>query len=140
MASRLLSTPTKSKAAQGPVVTDPQPKLRQISLRACLHLDTPDTPGTPEQTKRQYKARGTGGTFGGQRPPMAWHLKADFEQRRSAHQSEVQVKKATQPNSYAYRAYHKFLKEMLPLETEGSARDRFSRVVQTWKSQNTSVE
>ena len=88
----------------------------------------------------QYKARGTGGTFGGQRPPKAWHLKADFEQRRSAHQSGVQAKKATKSNSYADRAYHKFVKEMLPLETEGSGRDRFQRVVQKWKSQRTSAD
>ena len=140
MASRLLSTPTKSKAAQCPVVTDPQPKLRQLSLRVCLHLDPQDTAGTPEKPKRQYKARGTGGTFGGQRPPKKLHLKRDVEQRCSAHQSEVHAKKATKSNSYADRAYHKFVKEMLPLETEGSARDRFRRVVQKWKSQRTSAD
>ena len=132
MASLLLSTPTKSKAAQGPVVTDPQPKLRQLSLRVCLHLDPQDTAGTPEKPKRQYKARGTGGTFGGQRPPKAWHLKADFEQRRSAHQSGVQAKKATKSNSYADRAYHKFAKEMLPSETEGPSQYWFQRVAQQW--------
>ena len=121
MASRLLSTPTKSKAGQFPVVTDPQPKLRQISLRACLHLDTPDTPGTPEKTKRQYKARGTGGTFGGQRPPKALHLKAAFEKRLNAHQSALQEKKVTKSNSYTDRAYHKFMKEQakMMLQVEG---------------------
>ena len=105
-----------------------------------MHLDPQDTAGPPEKPKRQYKARGTGGTFGGQRPPKAWHLKADFEQRRNAHQSEVHVKKATKSDSYADRAYHKFVKEMLPLETKGSARDRFRRVVQKWKSQRTSAD
>ena len=109
-------------------------------MRVCLHLDPQDTAGTPEKPKQQYKARGTGGTFGGQRPPNKLHLKADVEQRRSAHQSEVQAKKATQSNSYADRAYHKFVKEMLPLETEGSGRDRFQRVVQKWKSQRTSAD
>ena len=88
-------------------------------MRVCLHLDPQDTAGTPEKPKRQYKARGTGGTFGGQRPPKAWRLKADVEQRRSAHQSEVQAEKATQSDSYAYRAYHKFVKEMLPLGDRG---------------------
>ena len=109
-------------------------------MSMCLHLDPQDTAGTPEKAKIQYKARGTGGTFGGQRPPKAWHLKADFEQRRSAHQSGAQAKKATKSNSYADRAYHKFVKEMLPLETEGSGRDRFQRVVQKWKSQRTSAD
>ena len=138
MASRLFSTPTKSKATRGPVVTDPQPKLRQLSLRASLHLDPPEEPSTPEKPKRQYKTRGTGGTFGGQRPPKALHLKATFEQRRHEHQSQLQAKKVKQSNSYTDRAYHKFVKEMLLLETEGSARDRFRNVVQKWKSQTTS--
>ena len=61
-----------------------------------------------------------------------------FEQRRSAHQSGAQAKKAAKSNSYADRAYHKFMKEMLPLETDGSARERFQRVVQKWNSQKTS--
>ena len=135
MASRLLSTPTKSKATRGPVVTDPLPKLRQLSLRACLHLDPPGEPSTPQKPKRQYKTRGTGGTFGGQRPPKALHLKATFEQRRHEHQSQLQAKKVKQSNSYDDRAYHKFVKEMLPLETSGSSRERFLRVVQKWKSQ-----
>ena len=109
-------------------------------MRVCLHLDPQDTAGTPEKPKRQYKARGTGGTCGGQRPPKAWYLKADVEQRRNAHQSGAQTKKATKSNSYADRAYHKFVKEMLPLETEGSTRDRFRRVVQKWTSQRTSAD
>ena len=138
MASRLFSTPTKSNATRGPVVTDPQPKLRQLSLRASLQLDPPEAPSTPEKPKRQYKARGTGGTFGGKRPPKSLRLKAAFEQQRHEHQAELQAKKAKQPSSYTDRAYHKFVKEMLPLETEGSARDRFRKVVQKWKSQTAS--
>ena len=135
MASRLFSTPTKSKAIRGPVVTDPQPKLRQLSLRASLHLDPPEELSTPEKPKRQYKTRGTGGTFGGQRPPKALRLQAAFEQRRHEHQSQLQAKKVKQSNSYTDRAYHKFVKEMLPLETSGSSRERFVRVAQKWKSQ-----
>ena len=138
MASRLFSTPTKSKTTPGPLVTDPQPKLRQLSLRARLRLDPPATPSTPEKPKRQYAARGTSGTFRGQRPPKKVHMRADFEKRRDAHQSSLQAKKDTKSKHYADRAYHKFVKEMLPLETEGSARDRFRKVVQKWKSQTTS--
>lgn len=136
MASHSFSTPTKDRTAQRPVVTDPQPMLRQLSLRACLQQDPPETPapGTPEKPKRQYKARGTAGTFGGKRPPKALHLKAAFEEQRGAHLSELKEKKATKSN-YTDRAYHKFVKEMLPLETGGSARDRFRRVAQKWKSQ-----
>ena len=139
MASRLFSTPTKSKTTRGPVVTDPQPKLRQLSLRMCLQRDLPDTSSssTPEKPKRQYKTRGTGGTFGGMRPPKKLHRKPAFEQRRETHQAELHVKKATQSKSYTDRAYHKFVKEMLPLETDGSSRDRFLRVVQKWKSRTT---
>ena len=37
-------------------------------------------------------------------------------------------------------AYQKFVKEMLPLETGGSARDRFRRVAEKWKSHMTSGE
>ena len=138
MASRLLSTPTKSRTAQGLVVTDPQPKLRQLSLRVCFQQDPPETPGTPEKPKRKYKARGTGGTFGGKRPPKKVHARADFEKRRDAHQSSLQAKKDTKSKPYADRAYHKFVKEMLPLETEGSPNARFRKVVQKWKSQTTS--
>ena len=141
MASRLFSTPTKSKTTPGPLVTDPQPKLRQLSLRACLRSATPST---PEKPKRQYTARGTGGTFGGKRPPKKVHARADFEKRRDAHQWSLQAKKdrpkKVDTKPYADRAYHKFVKEMLPLETEGSTRDRFRKVVQKWKSQMTSVD
>ena len=137
MASRLLSTPTKSRAAGCPVVTDPQPKLRQLSLTACLHRDPPGSPGTPEKRKRNYTTRGTGGTFVGRRPPKALHLKAAFEERRRAHETELQQKKATMSKSYTDRAYHKFVKEMLVEEKEGSSRERFQRVVQKWKSQTT---
>ena len=138
MASRLCSTPTKSQTTPGPLVTDPQPKLRQLSLRACLRSDPPATPSTPEKRKRQYTARGTGGTFGGKRPPRKVHARADFEKLRAAHQFSLQAKKNTKSKPYADRAYHKFVKEMLPLETEGSTRDRFRKVVQKWKSQTTS--
>ena len=138
MASRLFKTPTEDSTAQRPVVTDPQPMLRQLSLRACVQLPDPrpvtPAPGTPEKPKRQYKARGTAGTFGGKRPPKALHRRAAFEEQRGAHLSELKEKKATKSN-YTDRAYHKFVKEMLPLETGGSARDRFRRVAQKWKSQ-----
>ena len=120
MASRLFSTPTKSQTTPGPLVTDPQPKLRQLSLGACLRSDPPATPSTPEKPKRQYTARGTGGTFGGKRAPKrSVHARADFEKRREAHQSSLQAKKDTKSKPYADRAYHKFVKEMLPLETDG---------------------
>ena len=110
-------------------------------MRVCLHLDPQDTAGTPEKPKRQYKARGTVGKFGGQRPPKALHLVADFEKRRISHQAELQKKKDTKSKSYAEnRAYHKFRKEMIPLETKGSAQDRFQSAVQKWKSQRTSVD
>ena len=99
-----------------------------------MQQDPRETPGTPEKPKRQYKARGTAGTFGGKRPPKALHLKAAFEEQRGAHLSELKEKKATRSN-YSDRAYHKFVKEMLPLETDGSARDRFRRVAEKWKSQ-----
>ena len=101
-------------------------------------MDPPDASSTPQKPKRQYAARGTGGTFGGQRPPQKVHKRADFEKRRDAHQSNLQAKKTTKSDSYADRAYHKFVKETIPLETEGSARDRFRKVVQKWKSQTTS--
>ena len=63
------------------------------------------------------------------------HLKTTFEQQRHEHQAELQAKHAKQPSSYTDRAYHEFVKEMLPLETSGSSRERFLRVVQKWKSQ-----
>ena len=110
-------------------------------MRVCLHLDPQDTAGTPEKPKRQYKAKGTVGTFGGQRPPKALRLMADFEKRRRAYQAELQKKKDTKSESYAEnRAYHKFMKEMIPLETKGSAQDRFQSAAQKWKSQRTSVD
>ena len=63
---------------------------------------------------------------------------ADFEKRRRAYQAELQKKKDTKSESYAEnRAYHKFMKEMIPLETKGSAQDRFQSVAQKWKSQST---
>ena len=109
-------------------------------MRVCLHLDPQDTAGTPEKPKRQYTARGTIGTFGGQRPPKALHLVAYVEKRRRAYQAELQTEKDTQSESYAEnRAYHKFMNEMIPLETKGSAQDRFQSAVQKWKSQRTSV-
>ena len=135
MASRLLSTPTQSSKQRGPVVTDPQPKMLQLSLRVCFQQDPPETASTPEKPKRKYKARGTGGTFGGKRPPKALHLKDAFEEQRNAHLLELKEKKATKSNSYADRAYHKFMKEMLRLETSGSVQDRFRRVTEKWKSQ-----
>ena len=110
-------------------------------MRVCLHLDPQDTAGTPEKPKRQYNARGTVGTFGGQRPPQASHLMADVEKRRRAYQAELQKKKDTKSESYAEnRAYHKFMKEMIPLETKGSAQDRFQSAAQKWESQRTSVD
>ena len=110
-------------------------------MRVCLHLDPQDTAGTPEKPKRQYKAKGTVCTVGGQRPPQALRLMADFEKRRRAYQAELQKKKDTKSESYAEnRAYHKFMKEMIPLETKGSAQDRFQSAAQKWKSQRTSVD
>ena len=53
--------------------------------------------------------------------------------QRHEHQAELQAKKAKQPSSYTDRIYHKFMKEMLPLETSGSSRERFHNVVQKWK-------
>ena len=102
-------------------------------------MDPPATPSTPEKPKRQYTARGTGGTFGGKRAPKrSAHARADFEKLREAHQSSLQAKKDTKSKPYADRAYHKFVKKMLPLETEGSTRDRFRKVAEKWKSQTTS--
>ena len=115
--------------------------MKQLSLRVCLHLDPQDTAGTPEEPKRQYKAKGTVGTFGGQRPPKASRLLAEFEKRRRAYQAELHKKNDTKSESYAEnRAYHKFMKKMIPMETEGSARDRFRRVVQKWTSQRASAD
>ena len=66
---------------------------------------------------------------------------ADFEKRRRAYQAELQKKKDTKSESYAEnRAYHKLRKEMIPLETKGSAQDRFQSVAQEWKSQRTSAD
>ena len=135
MASRLLSTPTKGKNPRGPVVSDQQPKLRQLSLSDCLN---PGSHDTPEKPKRQYKARGTCGTFGGKRPPKRFHLQAAFEEQRNAHQAQLLEKKSTKPKPIKDRDYQKFMKDMLPLETSGSARDRFRSVAQRWKSQKTS--
>ena len=134
MASHSFSTPTKDRTAQRPVVTDPQPMLRQLSLRAWLQQDPPETPVPPARPKRQYRARGTAGTFRGKRPPKALHRRAAFEKQRAAHLAELNEKKATKSN-YKPSAYHKFVKEMLPLETGGSSRDRFRRVAQKWRSQ-----
>ena len=60
---------------------------------------------------------------------------AAFEKRLHAHQSELQEKKATKSNSYTDRAYHKFMQEMLPLETDGATCERFQRMAQKWKSE-----
>ena len=121
MASRQFCTFTSSNTTRGPVVTDPQPKL--------LQWDRPGAPSTPEKPTRKYTARGTGGTLGGpQRPPKAARLQAA---------AESQAKKTKKSNSYADRPYHKFMQEMLPLETRtsGSSRERFLSVVQKWKAQ-----
>ena len=117
------------------MVADLQPKMRQLSLRACLQLEPLDAPSRGLKPKRKYTARGTGGTFGGQRPPKDLRLKVAFEQRRHEHQAEMQAKKTKQSISYEARAYDKFMKEMLPLETSGSSRERFLSVVQKWKAQ-----
>ena len=110
-------------------------------MRVCLHLDHQDTAGTPEKPKRQYKAKGTVGTCVGQRPPTALHLMADVEKRRRSYPAELQKRKGTKSESYAEnRADHTFMKEMIPLETKGSAQDRFQRGAQKWKSQRTSVD
>ena len=110
-------------------------------MRVCLHLDPQDTAGTPEKPKRQYNARGTFGTCGGQRPPKALCLMSGVEKRRRSYQAELQKEKDTTSKSYAEnRAYHKFMKKRIPLETEGPTRDRFRRVVQKWKSQRTSAD
>ena len=69
----------KSKGARGPVISDPQPMLRQLSLRERLAPGSTDAPEKPKrQYKRQYKPRGACGTFSGQRPPEGVHLKAAF--------------------------------------------------------------
>ena len=61
-------------------------------------MDPPATSGwgTPEKPKRHYAPRGTGGTFGGKRPPKKVHARADFEKRRDAHQWSLQAKKDLQ--------------------------------------------
>jgi len=115
------------------VFSDPQPMLRQLSLRECL---APGLRNTPEKPKRQYKPRGTCGTFGGQRPPKRAHLKAAFEDKRMSHEAHLQEKGKLMKD----HAYKKFVKEMLPLETIGSARDRLRCVAEKWKSQTTSGE
>ena len=69
------------------------------------------------------------------------HRVTDFEKRRRAYQAELQKKEDTKSESYAEnRAYHKFMKEMIPLETKGPAHDRFQSAAQKWKSQRTSVD
>ena len=145
MASRLLITPTKGKRPRGPVFSDPRPMMRQLSLRDCLSPSRHDSAGkpqrqcdSPEKLKRKYTARGTCGTFGGKRPPKKLHLKAVFEEMRDAHQVEMHEKKSETSTPIKDRAYQQFLKEMMPLETGASSRDRFRSVAQKWKSQMTS--
>ena len=146
MAARLLCTPTKGKNARGPVISDQQPMLQQLSLDACFNPGaqvTPEKRGaqvTPEKRKRQYKPRGTCGTFQGKRPPKRAHLQDEFQRQRDAHQTELAVKKHAKSQLVQDRAYQQFMKKMLPLETEGSGRDRFRRVAEKWKSQTPSAQ
>ena len=66
-------------------------------------------------------------------------MKAVLEEKRKSHRARLQEKQ-NETNPMKDHAYHKFAKEMLPLETGGSARDRCRRVAEKWKSQMTAGE
>ena len=77
------------------MISDPHPMLRQLSLRERLAPGSHDTPEKPKrQYKRQYKPRGTCGTFSGQRPPKGVHVKAAFEEKRKSHWAHLQEKQS----------------------------------------------
>ena len=61
-------------------------------------------------------------------------MKAAVEEKGKSHRAHLQENQSETANHHAYQ---KFVKDMLPLETGGSARDRFRRVAEQWKSQTT---
>ena len=117
------------------MISDQQPKSRQLILADALALGSGNTPQKP---KRQYRPRGACGAFSGNRPPKRLHLKAAFDEKHVAHQVHLQEKVSQKSQGIKDRAYHKFMKEMLPLQTGTSPQDRFRSVAQKWKDQVTS--
>ena len=67
-------------------------------------------------------------------------MKGAFEEKRKSHRAHLQEKQSETAMPMKDHVYQKSVKEMLPLETGGSARDRFRRVAEKWKSLTTSGE
>lgn len=113
------------------MVSDQEPKLRQMSLRDCF---APSSMKTPEKPKRSYKPRGSAGTFGGNRPPKRPHLKDAFMEKRAAHEAALQEKMKERVENIKARTYQQFMKEKLMEPTlGGDGRERMRSVAQLWK-------
>ena len=64
-------------------------------------------------------------------------MKAAFEEKRKLHWAHLQEKQSETAKPIKDHAYQKFVKERLPLETGGYARDRFRRAAEKWRPQTT---
>ncbi len=127
MASRLFQTPPKHPKPAPPITTG-DTKSRQMLLHDYV-MGSALSRTEPAPRRRMYRKRGTCGTYLGHRPPKGLVRHTTFVLARDKHQKETKKKRMATHKQHAWR---EFLKRMLPMESEGSSRDRMRRVAAKW--------
>jgi hypothetical protein len=95
---------------------------------------------TSPPEKRQYRPRGSCGTFGGRHPPQDEDKLKKFMEERSVHMQKLKDRKRQITNPQ--QSYRQFVKTqtIFPQETEGAAHERMCRVVAKWQEQQSMQE
>ena len=91
---------------------------------------------TSPPKKRQYRPRGSCGTFAGRRPPKDEDKLKKFMEERSVHMQKFKDRKRQITNPQ--QSYRQFV--MFPQETECTAHERMCRVVAKWQEQQSMQE
>ena len=149
MAARLCCTPDRGQRRR---IAELEPTAQQTPAKQHEDKDshgrqTPAaSPGELAQRPvsgavREYRPRGTCGTFAGRRPPKDVAKLRKFNEDRAKHLENLCKEKGKKRRSTSMMAtYRGFVQKMLPLETEGSGAERLCSVAAKWKQRATTQD
>ena len=89
-------------------------------------------PETPEKTKRAYRPRGTCGTFAGHRPPKRISGMEAYSAILESCKIKLKQQQAEASEKIRKRTWQTCVKEKMPLESDGTARDKLRNVALQW--------
>ena len=95
-------------------------------------------PETPEKTKRAYRPRGTCGTFAGNRPPKRIANMEEYNARLESYKIKLKQQQAEASEKIKKRTWQTFVKEKMPLESDGTALDKLRNVALQWAKERAS--